>query len=165
MKIAARLGLLAALGVLGCWLWTVWFPNPEKVVLGRVAKLAAVATVGSGDGAITRAAKVSDLLGFFSTDAVISYDVPGLGAHTLTGRDEIREIAAGGFANVKALTVRFQDATARVDADQLGAVVSCTARVSAGDAQDFGVQELRIQLRKLDGDWRVTRLETVRTLQ
>jgi len=165
MKLAVRLGLLAALGGLGFWLWTICFPNPEKVVLGRIAKLAAVASVDPGDGGLTRATKVGNLLAYFSADAVISYDVPGLGAHTLTGRDELREIAAGGFANVKALTVRFQDATAKVGADQRTAVVSCTARVSAGDAQDFGVQELRIELRKLEGDWRVTRLETVRTLQ
>ncbi len=103
MKIASRLVLLALLGGLGFWLWTVLFPNPEKVVLGRVSSLAATATVSAGDGAITRATKVSNLIGYFSTDAVISYDLPGIGARTLSGLDEIRETAAGGFANVTSL--------------------------------------------------------------
>lgn len=165
MKIAARLVLLAALGGLAFWLWTVFFPNPEKVVLGKIAKLAATATIGPGDGAITRATKVSTLIGLFSTDAVISYDIAGLGARSLNGRDEIRESAAGGFASVKSLSVRFQDATAQVGADQQSAVVSCTVRVSAGDSQDFGIQELRVQFQKRDGDWRITRVETVKTLQ
>jgi len=165
MKIASRLVLLAALGGLGFWLWTVLFPNPEKVVLGRISQLAAVATIRPGDGAITRAAKVSKLISFFSADAVISYDVAGLGARSLSGRDEIREIAAGGFANVKSLAVRFQDATARVGADPQSATVACTMRVSAGDDKDFGIQELRIQFQKIDGDWLMTRLETVKTLQ
>jgi hypothetical protein len=165
MKIASPLVLLAALGGLGFWLWTVCFPNPEKMVLGRISKLAAVATISPGDGAITRAAKVSQLISFFSTDAVISYDVVGLGARSLSGRDEIREIAAGGFANAKSLTVRFQDATARVGADQQSAVVACTVRVSAGDDKDFGVQELRLQFQKIDGDWLITRVDTVKTLQ
>jgi len=84
---------------------------------------------------------------------------------SLSGRDEIRETAAGGFANVKSLAVRFQDATARVGPDQQHAVVSCTVRVSAGDSQDFGIQELRLQFQKVDGDWLITRVETVKTLQ
>jgi hypothetical protein len=43
--------------------------------------------------------------------------------------------------------------------------VSCTARVNANNSQDFGVQELRFQLRKIEGDWLITRAETVKTLQ
>lgn len=165
MKIVSRLVLLAILGGLGFWLWTVLFPNPEKVVLRRISSLAATATVSAGDGAITRATKVSNLIGYFTTDAVISYDVTGMGAHTLSGLDEIRETAAGGFANVTSLKVLFRDATARVSPDKQSAEVSCTARVSTGDSKDFGIQELRIQFQKVGGDWLITRVETVKTVQ
>ena len=165
MKIASRLLLLALLGGLGFWLWAVWFPNPEKVVLRRIASLAATATVSASDGAIARATKVSNLIGYFSTDAVINYDIPVIGARSLSGLDEIRETAAGGFASVTSLKVRFQDATARVGADQQSAEVSCTAQVSTGDSKDFGIQELRIQFKKTGGDWLITRAETVKTLQ
>jgi len=165
MKIASCVVLLGILGGLVFWLWTILFPNPEKVVLGRMSSLAAMATVSAGDGAITRATKASNFIGYFSTDAVINYDVPGLGARALTGRDEIRETAAGGFASVTSLKVQFQDATARVNPDQQSAEVSCTVRVSTGDSKDFGIQELRFQLRKIDGDWLITRAETVKTLQ
>ena len=165
MKIAFRFVLIAALGALGFWLWTVLFPSPEKVVLGRIASLAATTSVDAGAGAITRAAKVSTFIGYFSTDAEISYDVPGVGARSLSGREEIREVAAGGFANVKSLKVEFDDATAQVSADKQSADVSCTARVTAGDSKDFGIQELRFHFKKNDGDWRITRVETVKTLQ
>jgi hypothetical protein len=37
--------------------------------------------------------------------------------------------------------------------------------VTVGDSKDFGIQELRFQFRKLDGDWLITRAETVKTLQ
>lgn len=165
MKIASRLVLLAILGVLGFWLWTVLFPSPEKVVLKKVSSLAATATVSAGDGTITRATKVSSLISYFSTDAEIHYDIPGVGARSITGRDEIREMAAGGFANVKTLKVQFQDATAQVAPDKQSAEVNCTARVSAEDTKDFGIQELRFQLKKIKGDWLITRVETVKTLQ
>jgi len=165
MKIALRVTLLAILGGLGCWLWTIFFPNPEKIVLGRVSSLAATATISAGDGAITRATKVSNFIGYFSPDAVISYDVPGFGARSLSGLDEIRETAAGGFAGVSSLKVQFQDATARVSPDKQGAEVNCTVRVSTGDSKDFGIQELRLQFKKIGGDWLITRAETVKTLQ
>lgn len=165
MKIATRLVLVVALAALGCWLWTVFFPNPEKVVLKRIASLAKTATVSAGDGAIARAAKVSSVIGYFATDAEIQFDTPETGAHTINGRDEIREIAAGGFANVHSLTVKFDDATARVTPDKQSADVSCTAKVTPGDSRDFGLQELRFTLKKIDGDWLITKVETVKTLQ
>ena len=165
MKIVVRLVLLAAAAGLGFWLWTVLFPSPEKVVLNKIANLAATATVSAGDGNITRATKVSDLNSYFSTDAEISYDVTEFGAHTLSGRDELREIAAGAFTQLSAVNVQFFDATARVGADKQSAEVTCTARVSVGDGKDFGIQELRIQFKKIDGDWRITRAETMKTLK
>ncbi|MGA2247674.1 MAG: nuclear transport factor 2 family protein [Verrucomicrobiota bacterium] len=165
MKLAIRVALAAALAGLGVWLWTVLFPSPEKIVLKRISSLAAIATVNAGDGPLTRANKVSNLIGFFSTDAEIHYDIAGFGARSLSGRDEIREAAAGGFAGAGSLKVRFQDATARVAADRQTAEVSCTATVTANDSKDIGVQELRFQFRRIDGDWLITRAESVKTLQ
>ncbi len=165
MKIAIRLVLLGAVAALGFWGWTVFFPSPEKVLLKKISSLAATASVAAGDGNITRATKVSNLIGYFSTDAEIRYDVPELGTHALSGLDEIRETAAGGYTQVSAIQVQFFDAVAHVGPDQRTAQVTCTAKVKVGNGTDFGIQELRIQFRKIDGDWRITRAETVKTLQ
>jgi len=165
MKIASRLVLFAILAGLGFWLWTVFFPSPEKIVLKKIADLAVTATISAADGNITRAAKASNVVGDFSTDAEIVFDISGVGARTLSGRDEIRESAMGGFANVPSMKVRFLDATAKVGADKQTAEVNCTARVNVGDNRDFGIQELRFQFKKIDGDWLITRAETVKTLQ
>jgi len=165
MKIALRIALLAVLAGAGFWLWTVWFPSPQMIVLKKISSLAATASLNAGDGNITRAAKVSNFIGYFSTDAEIVCDVPELGAHTLSGRDEIRQMAAGVFTQMTSLKVQFLDAVAHVGADKESARVSCTARVSANDSKDFGVQELNFQFKKIDGDWLITRAETVKTLQ
>ena len=69
--------LLAVAAALGFWLWTVLFPSPEKIVLKKISSLAATATVSASDGNITRATKVSNLIGYFSTDAEITVDMPG----------------------------------------------------------------------------------------
>ena len=164
MKIIFRLALLAAAVALGFWLWTVFFPSPEKVVRQRIASLAATATFSASDGNITRASKASNLFGYFSTDAEISLEVMGYPAATLSGRDEIREAAARGFAGLTTLKVEFLDVSVRLGPDKQTADVSCTARVNAGDKKDFGVQEMHFHLKKVDGDWLITRAETVKTL-
>ena len=165
MKIAWRLALLAAVAGIGFWLWMILFPSPEKIVLKKIAGLAANASVNAGDGNLTRATKVSNLIGYFSADAEINCDVPGIEVHILSGRDEIRQAAAGGFTQLSSVSVQFFDAAAHVAGDKQSAVATCTARVSAGDSKDFGLQELKFQFRKIDGDWLITRAETVKTLQ
>ena len=67
MKIISRLMLTAAAAALGFWLWTVLFPSPEKLVMRKIAGLAATVTISARDGNITRASKVSNLVGYFAT--------------------------------------------------------------------------------------------------
>lgn len=165
MKTAFRIALFAAVAALGFWLWTILFPSPEKLVLKKISGLAATATFGADAGNFTRAGKVSNLIGYFSVDAQIVVDVPGSGPGTLNGRDEIREAAAGGFSRLKSLDVKFLDATPKVSADRQSAEVNCTAEIRLDASKELGVQELRFQMKKIDGDWRITRVETVKTLQ
>lgn len=164
MKTTFRLVLLAGLAALGFWLWTVLFPSPEKVILKKIARLAATATISAQDSNLTRAGKAANLVGFFTTDAEIVLDAPELGNRTLSGREEIRETALGGFASVKTLNVQFLDVTVRLGAGKQTAEVNCTAKVNAGDSKDYGVQELHFQLKKVDGNWLIARVETVKTL-
>jgi hypothetical protein len=165
MKIAVRLGLFGLLGGVAFWLWTAWFPSPQTQMLKQVARLATTASINASDGNLTRAGKASNLAGEFADDGEIVYDLEGAGARTLSGRDEIRSAALAGFASLASLKVQFTDATARLGADKRSGEVTCTARVSAADSKDFGIQELRFQLKKVEGDWRITRAETVKTLQ
>jgi hypothetical protein len=164
LKIALRIAGLGILAGMAFWLWTMVFPSPEKAVMKRVSALAATATMGANDGAIVRASKVSSLIGFFSTDAEINYDIPGVGAGSLSGRDEIRESLVGGFSRATALNVQFVDVVVRVGADRQSAEASCTARVNTGDSKDFVIQELRFQFKQVARDWLIARVETVKTL-
>ena len=164
MKTAVRIVLLAALAVLGFWLWTILFPGPEKVIRGKMASLAATATFNANDGNITRATKVSNLISYFALDAEITLDAPGLPVRSLSGRDEIRDTARAGLIGLSALKVEFLDVTVHLGADKQTADVSCTARVTVGDSKDFGVQEMRFQLKKVDGAWLISLAKTVKTL-
>jgi uncharacterized protein YchJ len=164
MKIAFRIVLLAVVAALGFWLWTVFFPGPEKLILRKMASLATTSTFNASDSPVMRAVKVGNLIGYFAVDAEIIVDVPELGAHTVSGRDEIRDAARAVFAGLATLNVEFLDVTVRLGTDKQTATVTCTARVSAGDKKNYGVEEMRFQLKKIDGTWLITRAETVKTL-
>ena len=165
MKLASRLVLLAVLGAIGFWLWTVLFPSPEKIVLKKITGLAATATITAADSNIIRAAKASNVASLFSNEAEIAVDIAEMPARTLSGREEIRETALAGFASVPSLRVEFMDATAQVGADRQSAEVTCTAQVSTGDNKDFAIQALHFQFKKIDGNWLITRAETVKALR
>jgi SnoaL-like domain len=164
MKTAFRLIFLAAVAVLGFWLWTILFPSPEKVVLKKMSSLAATATVSVQDSNLIRAARAANLVDFFTTDAEIILNVPDLPNRTLSGHDEIRETALAVLTNVKTLNVQFLDVTAQIGADKQVADVSCTVKVNTGDSKDYGVEELHFQFKKVDGTWLISRVETVKTL-
>ncbi|HEV2692594.1 MAG TPA: hypothetical protein VG347_06820, partial [Verrucomicrobiae bacterium] len=149
MKIFIRLFLLAAAVALGWWLWTLFFPSPEKVVFKRMQGLAGVLTFKRDVSNIGRSTRASEFIGYFSVDTEIVVDVPELGAHTLSGRDEVRETANGGFAGLPSLAVSFIDTTVRIGADKLTADVSCTLRVVVGNEKDYGVQEMHFKWKKI----------------
>ena len=165
MRIAIRLILLALLVVLGWWFWGVCFPSPARMVLKRMAALADTASFEAGASNFSRAAKAGSFIGFFAVDAQIIVDVPELGAHTLNGRDEIREAGNGGFATLRGLKVTFLDSTVKIGSDQQTADVSCTLRVMVGSDKDFGIEEMHFQFKKIDGAWLITKVETVKTLK
>ena len=99
--------------LLGFWLWTILFPSPEKVIQKKMSSLAATATVSAKDSNLIRAAKAANLVDYFTTDAEIILNAPELPNRTLSGREEIRETALAGLANVKTLNVQFLDVTVR----------------------------------------------------
>ncbi|MCX6896274.1 MAG: nuclear transport factor 2 family protein [Verrucomicrobia bacterium] len=164
MKIISRLVLLAALTALGFWLWTVFFPSPEKVIHQRLTELTATATFGTKDSAIARGLKAQRLANLFSADAQLIFDAPGVGQRILTGREEIRETAAAGFQSMPSLAAEFLDVSIRVAVDRRAAEVSCTAKIRSGDNKDFGVQEMKFVFKKIEGKWLIARVETVKTL-
>ncbi|MEI8290901.1 MAG: hypothetical protein WCH99_15665 [Verrucomicrobiota bacterium] len=164
MKPVFRILLLVIIGALFVWLWIVFFPSPEKVIQRKISSLAATATISANVSNITRVGKANALVNLFAFDAQIIIAVSGQNGRTISGRDEIREAALAGFTSLPALNVEFLDVTVRLGADKQTAELSCTAKVNAGDRKDYGVQEMRFQWKKVDGDWLIVRAETVKTL-
>ncbi|MGA2800780.1 MAG: hypothetical protein ABSE97_00175 [Verrucomicrobiota bacterium] len=164
MKIIFRIVLVAALLALGVWMWTMLFPSPEKVICKRLTELARTVSFSPNEGNLARLAGAQNLAFFFSTNVEVTLDVPGRVQHHLLGRSEITQAALGAQSAVSGLDVKFPDINITIAPDKQSAVADLTVEVRVSGQQDLIVQEMKFTLQKTDGEWLVTRIETVRTL-
>jgi acyl CoA:acetate/3-ketoacid CoA transferase alpha subunit len=156
--------LLAALAALGIWLWTVLFPSPEKVVRRRLTELARTVSSSANESDLTRLAAARSVAGFFAATVELNVDLPELGQHNSMDREEITQLALMGRSRAGGLRVKFPDINITVAPDQQSAVADLTVEANVSGEHDPIVQEMKFTLRKTDGQWLITRVETVRTL-
>jgi hypothetical protein len=164
MKIIFRVVLLAALVAAGVWLWTVLFPSPEKIIRQRLAAVAKCASFAADEGALPRLADAENLAGYFSANVEVNLDVPGRIQHTIMGRDEITQAAVAARATAVSLSVKFLDVNVTIAPNKQSAMADFTVEARVGGDQDLIVQEMKFTLRKIGGQWLITRVETIRTI-
>src|SRR6266576_1201394 len=164
MRIVLRLLLVAALIALGFWLWTILFPGPEKLIRKRIAEVARLASIAPGEGLITQGLRIQSLINCFDPQAELTFDVPGRSQYRIAGRAEMTEYAGAARRNLSSLEVELLDPNLALSPDKQSAVVDLTARVKLPDERDFIVQEMKFTLKKINGEWLIISVETVRTL-
>jgi hypothetical protein len=163
MKIIIRIVLLAALAALGVWLWTVLFPSPEKVIRRRLMELARTVSSSPNESDLTRLAAARSVAGFFASTVELNVDLPELGQRTLD-REELTQLALLARSRAGGVHVKFPDITITVAPDKQSAVADLTVEANVSGERDSIVREMKFTLRKTDGQWLITRIETVRTL-
>jgi hypothetical protein len=163
MKIALRFILFAALVALGVWLWFILFPSPEKVIRRRLTELARTVSSSANESDLTRLAAARSVAGFFAATVELNVDLPELGQRTMD-REEITQVALMGRSRAGGLRVKFPDINITVAPDQQSAVADLTVEANISGERDSIVREMKFTLQKTDGQWLITRVETVRTL-
>lgn len=148
------------------WGWLYLHPSPERQIRKQLQAAARAATFKAGEGTFSKLAGAAHLADFFSTNVEINIDLPDQHEHRLAGRDEIQQAALAVLASGQSLSVSFPDVTVIVNADQQSAVADLTlqARISGQGTTDQIIQEMKFTLRKIEGDWLIVKVETVRTL-
>jgi hypothetical protein len=147
--------------LLGYW---HFFPSQETRIRRMFGELARVVSVSPNSSPLANLATANELAGLFTRDVEINLDVPGVGRHTFNGREEIIQAAVAARSNSRGVKVEFLDLNVKLDAGKESATVDLTAKVTQTGEHDFGVQELKFQLKRVDGEWRITRVDTVHTL-
>ncbi len=159
-----RLLLFAAVAALGAWAWVVLHPSPEKVIRKQLQGAARAVSFGPDEGYLAKLAGAQRLADFFSTNVDVQLDVPGRQEHRLAGREEIQQEALAARAAVRSLSVTFPDVTVIVNAGDASAVADLTLQAKVAGEPDMIVQEMKFTLRKINGQWLIVKVETVRTL-
>ena len=155
------MALAAVAGLIWFWLWL--FPSPEKIITSRLEKLADAASVHPGEGYIPRMAHAQTVASLCASNVEISIDLPHESEHAVRTRDEIvqgltaAKIAAG-------LKVKFQDISVTVSTDETSAQADLTVEAAVNGEADLIVQQVKVTLKKIDGKWLITKLQTVRPL-
>jgi len=160
-----RLALIAGLLAGGAWAWHALFPGPEQVIKSRLLQLAKTASTPGNEGLLAKAARVQKLTSFFTPDVEILVDIPGQYKADITGIDELTRMAAAERSMGKSVKVEFYDLTVALAGGRTSAEVHMTGTATVGGEHEPQVQELRAQLRNVDGQWLINRVQTVRTLR
>lgn len=160
-----RVIILAAICAAGYWAAGVLFPSPERVIRKRFAEVAKLVSFSANEAALAKLFNTQKLSGYFSPDVEVVLDVPGRFQNSIVGREELVRAAVAARNHVTALKVDFPDVIVTVSPDRQTATANVTVTAVIAGERDLFVQELKCNLRKLSGDWLLTRLETVKTLR
>lgn len=156
------LALLAAAAVLG---WAFFIPSPDHVIRKELAEVARAASIVPNEAPLTKLAKTQKLVSLFANDAQVSVDVPGRSIQTFNGREELHQAALGARSMLNSLRVEFLDVGVTVAPDRQSAVADLTATAALPGEKIPEVQELEVRFKRIDHDWLITRVESVKTLR
>lgn len=161
MKWAVRLVIIAVLVAAGCWLWTVMFPNPRAVVWHRLEKLAEIASFPANEGQLMKLAAVQKIGGYFSDQVVVNVHMSGEETHEFNNREELVQAIQAGRMSVNSVLVKFKGARIEITPGNQEAIIGVALTADINGEKDSVVEDLKIEMKKIDGDWLITHVETV----
>lgn len=161
-----------ALGVLlgGGWLARDWFFQSETIRIRQaLEQLARDVSFGADEGNLAAVRRVAGVLDRLAPDVRIEVESMGVPAVHLSGRDEIQQGLMAMRRDMKRLTLQFHDLVIQPGGDGETAEVHLAATAEAEGSRrfqgGFDAMELKMELRKIEGRWRVQQVTTVPTLK
>ena len=157
--------LLGTLAALGYWLWSVFFPNPEKVIRKQINEIAKLASFASNEGALAKLSNAQKLASYVAENVEIRVEFQRRSESVYSGRNEILQACVAARNMATGLSVDFPDIEIAVHPGKQSATAEVTLRAQLHGERDYIVQELKIDFIKTGGEWLISRAETVRTLR
>lgn len=162
---AARLLLVLLLLAGGAWAWKTLYPSPENAVRKCLTQAAQSASVAGKEGQIARFSRAESFASHFTADVEINIDIPGEYSQVIQGRDELLRLAALARGMGATIQVELVDLSVSIDPGGQSAEAHFTGKAKIGNDRSVQAQELRAQLVKVNRDWLIRHIETVRTLR
>jgi hypothetical protein len=163
-RVLYRVLFMALIVFASWWSWRLLFPSPEQIIRKRLTGVARAASFSPGESLLAKAYNSQKLAEYFDLDVEVVVDVPGGSRENIHGRDQLQQAALLAKSRFTGFKIEFVGMNVTVAPDQQSASVNLTAKASARGEKDWVPQELNVTLRKVDGDWIISRVETVKTL-
>ena len=164
MKKILNIAAIVALLLVGVWIYRILFPSDEKLIRRLLAEVSETAAVKANENPIFKIASANKLVGFFSPDAVLKLEVAGVDTRTLDTPDDLRQAVTAARASLQEAKFQLREVLVDVGPDSQSASAQLVAVAYLNGSGDPLVQELKMQLKKIDCRWKISRVETVRTL-
>jgi hypothetical protein len=161
------LNILLAAAALAILLWGGMrlLPNDEKIIRKRLTHLAAVASVKPDQSMLSRAANVQRLRDYFSPEVTIEIDDWGQRAFSIHGRNDLISLASAAQTQLREAKFKLVDLQVTVDRAQNQASALMTLLGDINGERYAISQVIALHLQKTEGEWLITRVETIRVLQ
>ena len=161
MKKLTRALLIGALVLGAWWLYGKLFPSDEQVIRALLAEVAENASIQAGEGNFAKVAAVNALVDCFSTDVEIRLDGTPGEISSIQGRRELQQVVQAARSQVGSAQITFADVLLKFGAEPGNATAQTVATARLDQPRELWVQELNMTLVKIDGAWKITRVETV----
>src|SRR5580765_5970611 len=146
------------------FVWHKLFPNHEQFIRKRLTELAELCSFPPNQPPLTALKDCQRAVSFCAPDVEIIINVPNYPMEKISGREELRKKAIASRGSTGGLKVEFLDMAIKVAPDKQSAVATLTGKARLGGEKDFFLQELKFTFKRIDSEWLISRVETVRTL-
>lgn len=155
--------LLLALIAIAFLTYRFLFPGDEARIRKVLERAAIAGSVTGNEGDLGRLTKAAELASICTKDIQVTVDAVGLRGG-LEGRDSVRNAAMRfgttfGNYRIQLANIHFRELA------ETSAKVTLTARFEGAAPAEIDAQEFAIGFQKVDGNWLIARVETVRLLK
>jgi len=162
-KVLKIISIVAVLA-LSVWIYRILFPSDEKLIRKLLAEVVQTAEVKPNENPLFKIAGANKLVGFFTPDAVLKMEVAGVDTRTLDTPDDLKQAIAAARASLQEAKFQLHEVQVNVDPDSQSATAQFVVAAYLNGSGDPMVQELKMQVKKIDRYWKISRVETVKTL-
>lgn len=150
---------ILALLLAGAYKWL--FPSDESRIRQGLDNLAVAVSFAAPQGALATLGTVNGLRDLLAAE--VSVDLSGISGlrDQMQGREEIIQLALAVRSQLRKLRVRFADIQILIGSDHQSAVANVVALADLDEEKNSLAQVLKMEWRKADKKWRITRVETV----
>jgi hypothetical protein len=162
MRRGAGWFILVGVFVLGWLAWRWLFPADDVVIRKVVQEAAAAASWESGAGNLSRLAAASRLVGLCVPEVEVLLETRGEASRRLQGRDDVRQAILAVRTQAAWLQLSVDEVEVKVDEAGESARVLLAVTVRAEGFTEPLLQDYKLAMRKVEGEWLIARAEPVR---